>query len=114
MKSLDYLECKMSVVKTEYQNLIDSLIKDGYLKMPEIIEAFKAIDRADFVPETKAKRILTRLCRLISAKQFQPLTVAFMLELLEPEAGRKNFGYRRRLGLGQRYFGLYSFSIGRS
>ena len=29
----------------EYGDLIDSMVKDGYLKTPEIIEAFKAIDR---------------------------------------------------------------------
>ena len=31
--------------------LIDSLIKDGWLKTPAIIEAFRKIKRVDFLPK---------------------------------------------------------------
>lgn len=75
----------------EYENLIDSLIKDGYLRTPEIIEAFKAIDRADFVPEECRGDACVNAPLPIGFNQTisQPLTVAFMLELLEPKAGEK-------------------------
>jgi len=75
----------------EYENLINSLIKDGYLKTPEIIEAFKAIDRADFVPEKYKSEAYVNAPLPIDFGQTisQPLTVAFMLELLEPRPGKK-------------------------
>ena len=81
----------MDIVNPEYQNLIDSLIKDGYLKMPEIIEAFKAIDRADFVPEEYKSEAYVNAPLPLGLDQTisQPLTVAFMLELLEPKPGEK-------------------------
>ena len=74
-----------------YENLINSLIKDGYLKTPEIIEAFKAIDRADFVPEEYKSEAYVNAPLPIGFNQTisQPLTVAFMIELLEPKAGDK-------------------------
>lgn len=73
------------------EELIRELISGGYLKTPEIIQAFRKVDRRGFVPEE-----LTRFCyqnrplpigfgQTIS----QPLTVAFMLELLAPKAGQK-------------------------
>ena len=73
----------------EYDNLITSLIKDGYLKTPEIIEAFKQIDRADFVPEKHKLEAYVNAPLPINFGQTisQPLTVAFMLELLEPKDG---------------------------
>lgn len=75
----------------EYENLINSLIKDGYLRTPEIIEAFKAIDRADFVLEECKGEACVNAPLPIGFDQTisQPLTVAFMLELLEPKAGEK-------------------------
>jgi len=78
-------------LSTEYENLINSLIKDGYLKTPEIIEAFKAIDRKDFVPEEQKKEAYVNAPLPIGFGQTisQPLTVAFMLELLEPKQGEK-------------------------
>ncbi|MEK7553592.1 MAG: protein-L-isoaspartate(D-aspartate) O-methyltransferase [Patescibacteria group bacterium] len=78
-------------LSTEYENLINSLVKDGYLKTPEIIEAFKAIDRADFVPEKYKSEAYVNAPLPIDFGQTisQPLTVAFMLELLEPKAGEK-------------------------
>ena len=75
----------------EYENLIDSLIKDGYLKTPEIIEAFKAIDRANFVSnELKGDAYLNVPLSIGFGQTIsQPLTVAFMLELLQPKKGEK-------------------------
>jgi len=74
-----------------YENLINSLIKDGYLKTPEIIEAFKAIDRVDFVRHEDKENAYANAPLPIGLNQTisQPLTVAFMLELLEPKKGEK-------------------------
>ncbi len=74
-----------------YFELIEELIKDGHLKTPEIIEAFKAINRADFLPEELRGQAGINAPLLIGQNQTisQPLTVAFMLELLEPKAGEK-------------------------
>jgi len=76
---------------TEYENLINSLIKDGYLKTPSIIEAFQKIDRADFVPEECKGDACVNAPLPIGYEQTisQPLTVAFMLELLEAKPGEK-------------------------
>lgn len=73
------------------ENLIDELIKDGYLKTPAIIEAFKKIDRKDFVPENLVSDAYGNYPLPIGFGQTisQPLTVAFMLELLEPREGEK-------------------------
>ena len=71
--------------------LIDSLIKDGWLKTPAIIEAFRKIKRVDFLPKD-----LEGLAELNEALPIdcgqtisQPLTVAFMLEQLQPQLGDK-------------------------
>jgi protein-L-isoaspartate(D-aspartate) O-methyltransferase len=71
--------------------LIKSLIDDGYLKSLSIIEAFKKVDRADFVSETQKKEAYENYPLPIGFNQTisQPLTVAFMLELLEPKPGEK-------------------------
>lgn len=72
-------------------SLIENLITEGYLKTPEIISAFKKIDRKSFLPEN-----LKYLAELNEPLQIgfgqtisQPLTVAFMIELLEPKKGEK-------------------------
>ena len=73
------------------ESLSDSLIADGYLKTPEIINAFKKIDRADFVPDEFKNDAYENIPLPIGFKQTisQPLTVAFMIELLQPRAGEK-------------------------
>lgn len=75
----------------QYENLINSLIDDGYLKTSEIIEAFKAIDRQDFVTEEYKKEAYVNAALPIGFGQTisQPLTVAFMLEILAPKTGEK-------------------------
>ncbi len=72
-------------------NLIDSLIKDGWLKTSEIIGAFRKIKREDFLPDD-----IKNLAELNEALPIgfgqtisQPLVVAFMLELLKPKKGDK-------------------------
>lgn len=80
-------------INPQYENLIDSLLKDGYLKTPEIIEAFKDIDRADFVLENHKETAYVNAPLPIDYGQTisQPLVVAFMLELLEPKRNEKIF-----------------------
>ena len=72
-------------------DLIDNLIKEGWLKTPQIIEAFRKIKRADFMPENMKDSAEVDEAMLIGQGQTisQPKVVAFMLELLEPKAGEK-------------------------
>ena len=77
-------------------SLVDQLISQGYLKSPLIIEAFRKIKRADFVPEEIktegddfANNYNAPLPIGYGQTISQPLTVAFMLELLRPERGDK-------------------------
>lgn len=79
------------MINTDYENLINLLVNDGYLKTSEIIEAFKAIDRADFVSEENKTRAYVNEPLSIGFEQTisQPLTVAFILELLRPRSGEK-------------------------
>ncbi len=73
------------------EHLINQLISEGYLKTPRIIEAFRKIKREDFVPENLKDEadINAPLPIGYGATISQPLTVAFMLELLQPEPGDK-------------------------
>ncbi|MFH1461081.1 MAG: protein-L-isoaspartate O-methyltransferase [Patescibacteria group bacterium] len=79
------------------EGLIDKLIEQDYLKSPLIIEAFRKIKRADFVSEKiieeKGKEWAGNYNAPLPIGQgqtiSQPLTVAFMLELLEPKPGNK-------------------------
>ncbi len=72
-------------------SLIDSLIKEGWLKTPRIIGAFKKIKRIDFLPEDMKDLAELNEALPIDFGQTisQPLVVAFMLEQLQPEAGEK-------------------------
>lgn len=71
--------------------LIDSLIGDGWLKTKRIIKAFRQIKRVDFLPEDI--KDLDELNEALSISHgqtiSQPLTVAFMIELLNPQPGEK-------------------------
>lgn len=73
------------------KELADELISGGYLKTPVIIEAFKNIDRADFVLKEYKKETYGNYPLPIGFGQTisQPLTVAFMLELFQPIFGQK-------------------------
>lgn len=79
-------------------DLIESLIEEGWLKTPRIIEAFRKIKRADFLYVSSAGGIddIENLAELNIALPIgfgqtisQPLVVAFMLELLDPKEGEK-------------------------
>ncbi|MEK7193353.1 MAG: protein-L-isoaspartate O-methyltransferase [Patescibacteria group bacterium] len=71
--------------------LIQELIRDGYLKSPLLTEALNAIDRKDFVPRELENRAYDNKALPIGFGQTisQPLTVAFMLELLDPRPDEK-------------------------
>jgi len=71
--------------------LIDDLIKHNYLKTPKVINAFRKIKRDDFVlPSDKAMAEMNAPLPIGFGQTIsQPLTVAFMLELLRPRAGDK-------------------------
>ncbi|MBZ1345410.1 MAG: protein-L-isoaspartate O-methyltransferase [Candidatus Nealsonbacteria bacterium] len=71
--------------------LIDSLIKEGWLKTPRIIEAFKKIKRVDFLPEEMKDLAELNEALPIGFGQTisQPLVVVFMLEQLQPQPGEK-------------------------
>lgn len=73
------------------ERLINELILDGYLKTPAIIDAFRKIDRADFVPERlKSEAYINEPLPIGFGQTIsQPLVVAFMLELLKPRPGQK-------------------------
>ena len=72
-------------------SLIDSLIKDDWLKTPRIIKAFKAVKRADFMPaDMKNLAGLDEAVPIGMGQTIsQPLVVAFMLEQLQPKTGDK-------------------------
>ncbi|MEX1997240.1 MAG: protein-L-isoaspartate O-methyltransferase [Candidatus Andersenbacteria bacterium] len=76
-------------MNTPQQNLLRELINTGVLKTPHIIAAFAAIDRAHFVPPERQAEAYHNIPLPISQGQTisQPLTVAFMLELLQPQYG---------------------------
>jgi len=73
------------------EDLINNLIKEGYLKTPAVIEAFKNIDRKSFVSDDLQNRAYENSALPIGNKQTisQPLVVAFMLELLDLKFGEK-------------------------
>ncbi len=82
-------------------SLIDSLVKEGWLKTDTVIEAFRKIKREDFLVlhslgEGGLPEALKNSAELNEALPIgfgqtisQPLTVAFMIELLEPKEGDK-------------------------
>src|SRR3989344_8020280 len=76
---------------TTNDELVDELIGGGYLKTPTLIEAFREVNRADFVPEKLKDDAYMNVPLPIGFDQTisQPFTVAFMLELLLPQPGEK-------------------------
>jgi protein-L-isoaspartate(D-aspartate) O-methyltransferase len=71
--------------------LIRELTDAGVLTSANLVAAFRKIDRADFVPEKIKNNAYFNAPLPIGFGQTisQPLTVAFMLELLEPTYGHK-------------------------
>lgn len=72
-------------------SLVRDLIYQGYLKTDRIIEAFSKIRRVDFVPDELRSASQANIPLPIGQGQTisQPLTVAFMLEKLDPQPGDK-------------------------
>ncbi len=75
----------------DLNSLINHLLETGVLKTPAIIDAFKNIDREQFTPEDMKCFAHVDEALTIPGGQTisQPYTVAFMLELLQPESGDK-------------------------
>lgn len=75
--------------KNNLDNLIKELIVGGWLKTPRIIESFSQIKREDFVLEEEKDLAYLNTAQPIGYQQTisQPLVVAFMLELLNPQPG---------------------------
>ena len=67
--------------------LIESLIAEGVLQTPSLIQAFQRVDRADFVLPPFKEDAYEDCALPIWCEQTisQPYTVAFMLELLQPQ-----------------------------
>lgn len=72
-------------------SLIDDLIKTNYLKTPEITNAFKKIKRQDFLwtEDKEIAEVNSPISIGYGQTISQPLTVAFMLELLQPQDSDK-------------------------
>lgn len=70
--------------------LVNNLIKDGYLKNDLIIEALEHIDRIEFVPRELELLVNADVALPIGYGQTipKPLVVALMLELLDPQKGQ--------------------------
>src|SRR3989344_2385001 len=71
--------------------LIQELIEGGHLRTRCVIEAFRAIGRRDFVAKGYENEAYENYPLPIGYGQTisQPLTVAFMLELLQSDAGQR-------------------------
>jgi len=71
--------------------LVNHLIENGVLKTPLIIDAFKNIDRLDFTPDNmKCFAHIDEALSIPGGQTIsQPYTVAFMLELLQPQFDEK-------------------------
>jgi len=76
---------------TTNEELVGHLLNIGALKTGTIIDAFKFIDRKDFVPLKESSDAYGDYPLPIGPGQTisQPYTVAFMLELLQAEPGQK-------------------------
>jgi len=76
-------------MESQKNKLIEELIKDGFLKTPAVIEAFKKVDRLNFTIEYLKNDAYLNAPLAIGFGQTisQPLTVAFMLELLDVKPG---------------------------
>lgn len=70
--------------------LISDLIKNGYLKSDSVINAFSKVNRVEFLPDGMESQAEVDVALPIGYGQTisQPLTVAFILELLDPRAGQ--------------------------
>lgn len=79
------------MANTNYQKLIESLIREKFLYSSQIIKAFKDTPRIDYLPNLhKSHESLNAPLPLYEGQTTsQPLTIAFMLELLNPQPGNR-------------------------
>ena len=70
--------------------LVDDLIRNGYLRTNNVIDAFLAIPREEFVQNDLKKNADSNIALPIGHGQTisQPMVVAFMLELLDVQKGQ--------------------------
>lgn len=70
--------------------LVNELIRGGYLRSDNIINAFCEMQRIEFVPDDLSSQADANIPLPIGFGQTisQPLVVAFMAELLEPQKGQ--------------------------
>lgn len=70
--------------------LVNDLVSKGYLRSDIIIEAFSKVHRIEFIPDDLAAQAEADIALPIGFGQTisQPMTVAFMLELLDPKPGQ--------------------------
>lgn len=71
------------------ETLVEALVQKEVLQTPQVIDAFRTIDRRYFVPANYAEEAYLDRPLPIGFEQTisQPFTVAFMLELLAPQPG---------------------------
>lgn len=103
-----YLPVKISVYMSRLAN---NLMKRGYLKTDIIIDAFFNVNREEFVPDDLIASAGLDIALPIGFGQTisQPMTVAFMLELLDPKQGQNILD----LGSGSGWTtGLLSYIVG--
>ena len=76
---------------TSGQQLVDTLVEKGVLYSPELISAFRTVDRRGFVLTEEREQAYVDEALPIGFGQTisQPFTVAFMLELLAPQRGER-------------------------
>lgn len=79
------------------EELVQELVDTGWFTTPAIIAAFRAVDRREFVPDAIKPFAYENRALPIGWGQTvsQPLTVAFMLEQLQPASGERvlDIGY---------------------
>ena len=80
----------MDILKTNGE-LIDYLVSSGVIKSPRLAQAWRRVDRADFVPsQLRPQAYVDEPLPLGRGQTIsQPSTIAFMLELLQPEPGQR-------------------------
>ena len=73
----------------KYEALLENLVEEGYITTPEYIEAFRQVRRDSFLPAGMEMEASVNAPLPIGHDQTisQPLTVAFMLEMLSPQPG---------------------------
>ncbi|TSC77119.1 MAG: protein-L-isoaspartate(D-aspartate) O-methyltransferase [Parcubacteria group bacterium Gr01-1014_31] len=75
--------------KSAYDRLVDALVAEGYLSDPALQQAFRRVRREDFLPPGMEMESAVNAPLPIGGGQTisQPMTVAFMLQLLAVRSG---------------------------